>query len=74
MTLEILEAAEAYLYQHEQLSIKIWRTVWRMFICFFCFLRFDDIRRLKVSTLLSCVKPQRKKFSKLLLNFCRLVI
>jgi len=47
MTLEILEAAEKYLYEGNH-SLKIWRTVWRMFICFFCFLRYDDIKRLKV--------------------------
>jgi len=29
-------------------SLRTWRTVWRMFVCYFCFLRFDDVKRLKV--------------------------
>jgi len=32
-------------------SLRTWRTVWRMVICYFGFLRFDDIKRVKVSDL-----------------------
>jgi len=29
-------------------GLMVWRTVWRMCICFALFLRFDDVKRLKV--------------------------
>jgi len=45
LTLKILEEALPLL---DDDSIKTWRTVWRMYICFFCFLRFDDLKRVKV--------------------------
>ncbi len=46
MTLEILNEAARLL--DDTTSIKIWRTVWRMHVAFFCFLRFDDLRRLTI--------------------------
>jgi hypothetical protein len=44
MTLEILEEAASLLVDHEDL--RTWRTVWRMHVSFFCFLRWDDLKRL----------------------------
>jgi len=46
ITMAMLSEAVQLLDQHT--SLRIWRTVWRMMVCYFCFLRFDDVRRLKV--------------------------
>lgn len=46
--LEMHMLAEALALLEHDHSLRTWRTVWRMFICYFCFLRFDDIKRLKV--------------------------
>jgi len=45
LTVKILSESLALLTDN---SLVAWRTVWRMHICFFCFLRFDDLKRLKV--------------------------
>jgi len=47
ITLPMLE--QAYQLLESDASLRTWRTVWRMIICYFCFLRFDDIKRVKVS-------------------------
>jgi hypothetical protein len=46
LIMDILEKAV----QHLQIddSIIVWRTVWRMVVTFSCFLRWDDISKLKV--------------------------
>jgi hypothetical protein len=46
LTMEILEKAVSHLNSDD--SIIVWRTVWRMVITFSCFLRWDDISKLKV--------------------------
>jgi hypothetical protein len=46
LTLAILAACVQRLSDDD--SIITWRTVWRMVISFSCFLRFDDLKRLKV--------------------------
>jgi hypothetical protein len=46
LTLEILEKAVLSLDTDD--SLVRWRTVWRMVITFSCFMRFDDLIRLKV--------------------------
>jgi len=45
LTVQILSEALTLLTDD---SLVTWRTVWRMHITFFCFLRFDDLKRLKV--------------------------
>jgi hypothetical protein len=46
LTMEILEKAVQHLENDD--SIIVWRTVWRMVITFSCFLKWDDISKLKV--------------------------
>jgi len=45
----------------ENASLVTWRTIWRMHICFFCFLRFDDLKRLKVKQTNYIVTNKNKK-------------
>jgi hypothetical protein len=58
LTIQILRQAIDRLDAQEQenngnrlISLKLWRTIWRMHVSFFCFLRWDDLCRLHVSDL-----------------------
>jgi hypothetical protein len=47
MTSEILGLLIDYLHA-EPRGLRIWRTVWRMNLAFYCLLRWDDVQRLEV--------------------------
>jgi len=48
MTVEILKKLYNYLNESPR-SLRIWRTIWRIHLAFFCLLRWDDVCRLTVS-------------------------
>jgi hypothetical protein len=47
MTTEILGKLIDYLRAAPR-GLRIWRTVWRMNLAFYCLLRWDDVQRLEV--------------------------
>lgn len=56
MTVEILKKLYDYLNESPR-SLRIWRTIWRIHLAFYCLLRWDDVCRLTVSlNYFSCYK------------------
>lgn len=53
MTREILRQLNS-LVRKPRCSLRIWRNVWRINVAFYGLLRWDDVRRLKVSEALLC--------------------
>ena len=48
VTQELLRRLNEFIYNGKP-TLRMWRTVWRMNVAFYCLLRWDDVKRLEVS-------------------------
>jgi len=51
MTPEVLLKLANLVQNTPDLSLKTWRTIWRIFVCYYCLLRWDDVKKLKMEDL-----------------------
>jgi hypothetical protein len=48
VTQDLLRRLNDFIYRGEP-SLRMWRSVWRINVAFYCLLRWDDLKRLKVN-------------------------